>query len=379
MNVPHGGTLISQNFSLKQATTFLNQLSEYTSIEVSSSKADIIQNIGQGVLSPLTGFMTEQQTLSVLDDMRLPNDVPWTIPILLDVNQHNGFKEGDQVALTFNGEGLAQLTITDSFQIEKKYFAQQVFGTNDPNHPGVARVMTLAKFLIGGELMVVSRPPNQYAGVTLSPMETRILFKERGWRTIVAFQTRNPPHLGHEYVEKTALTFVDGLFINPLIGPKKAGDFRDEVILAAYEALMQTYFLRENSVLSILRSPMYYAGPKEAIHHAIMRKNFGCTHFIVGRDHAGVGKYYSPFAAQEIFDEFPDIGITVLPFKSFFYCTKCKSIANNKTCPHPDTDQISFSGTKIRQLFQEGKLPPESLMRREVAEVIASFDDAFVR
>jgi sulfate adenylyltransferase len=359
MNPPHGGTLISQLLSEQQVNKFQAELPEYPTIAISGAMGDIIQNIGHGILSPLTGFMTEEATQTVLDSMRLPSDVPWTIPIVLDIEEKNGIKPSDQVALTLNGFGVAKLSVEETYQVDKKHYAQQVFGTIDANHPGVARVNGMHKYLISGKLDVAPLLPETFTDVTLYPMETRILFKERKWRTIVAFQTRNPPHLGHEYVEKTALTFVDGIFINPLIGPKKLGDFRDDVILDAYRALMQTYFLKKNSVLSILRSPMYYGGPREAIHHSIMRKNFGCTHFIVGRDHAGVGKYYPPFAAQEIFDDFPDLGITPVPFKSFFYCKKCQSIANDKTCPHPTNNHIIFSGTKIRQFFNEGKIPPE--------------------
>ncbi len=379
MNQAHGGGLVSRILSEKASNKLKEQVSEFQDIAISSSMADIVQNVGHGVLSPLIGFMTKEEVDNVLDDMRLLSDTPWTIPILLDVDQTSGISIGDEVVLSLDGIPAATLSIEDIFTLNRRKFSQQVFGTQDSEHPGVARVHTMGKTLLGGKLSVISSPPTNFAEVTLYPLDTRILFKTKGWQTIVAFQTRNPPHLGHEYVEKTALTFVDGIFINPLIGPKKPGDFRDEVILDAYRALMKTYFLRENSVLSILRSPMYYAGPREAIHHAIMRKNFGCTHFIVGRDHAGVGIFYHPFAAQEIFSQFPDIGITSLPFKSFFYCTKCRSIANDKTCPHPTSDHVNFSGTEIRRHFKEGRIPPESLMRREVAEVIASHPEPFVK
>ncbi len=378
MNQAHGGHLVSRLLSDKDSDKLKVQISEYQTIDISSTLTDIVQNIGHGVLSPLTGFMTEDETNNVLDDMRLLSDVPWTIPIVFDVNQDNDFSVDDEVVLCLDGAPVAVLLVEDKFTLDKRYFSQQVFGTQDSEHPGVARTHTMEKTLLGGKLSVISSPPLNFEEVTLYPLDTRILFKTKRWRTIVAFQTRNPPHLGHEYVKKTALTFVDGIFINPLIGPKKQGDFRDEVILDAYRTLMKTYFLRENCVLSILRSPMYYAGPREAIHHAIMRKNFGCTHFIVGRDHAGVGKFYHPLAAQEIFDKFPDLEIIPLLFKSFFYCTKCRSIANEKTCPHPKSNHIDFSGTEIRRYFQEGRNPPESLMRREVAEMIASHPEPFV-
>ncbi|MFX1244859.1 MAG: sulfate adenylyltransferase, partial [Promethearchaeota archaeon] len=209
MNAPHGGILISQLLSEQQATKFHAELSDYPTIAISDAMGDIIQNIGHGILSPLTGFMTEEATQTVLASMRLPSDVPWTIPIVLDLEQTNGFSAGDQVALTLNDAGVAQLSVEEIYQVDKKHYAQQIFGTTDAEHPGVGRVQEMGQFLLSGQLAVVPRTPTTFADVTLYPMETRILFKERGWRTIVAFQTRNPPHLGHEYVEKTALTFVD--------------------------------------------------------------------------------------------------------------------------------------------------------------------------
>jgi sulfate adenylyltransferase len=210
------------------------------------------------------------------------------------------------------------------------------------------------------------------------PKETRFLFKEWRWRTIAGFQTRNAPHLGHEYVQKTALSFVDGIFINPLIGKKKFGDFKDDVILEAYEALLSNYYLKNSALLSTLETKMRYAGPREAIFHAIIRKNFGCTHFIVGRDHAGVGEYYGPYEAQDKFMEYPDLGITPIFFRNFFYCSKCGGVENDKICPHHSSYHISFKGTDLRQLLKEGKHPSEILMRPEVAAVILNHPSPFV-
>jgi sulfate adenylyltransferase len=204
-----------------------------------------------------------------------------------------------------------------------------------------------------------------------------VLFNTKGWHTVVGFQTRNVPHLGHEYVQKTALTFVDGLFINPVIGRKKAGDFKDAVILAAYEELVQHYYVRERTVMATLHTEMRYAGPREAIFHAIVRKNFGCTHFIVGRDHAGVGDYYAPYAAQEIFDDFPDLGIIPLFFTAFFYCRRCGSVAHEKICPHGVEARLDFSGTLLRQLLTD-RHAPDGLIRPEVAEIILGIDNPFV-
>lgn len=210
------------------------------------------------------------------------------------------------------------------------------------------------------------------------PKETRVLFEQKGWKRVAAFQTRNVPHLGHEYVQKAALTFTDGLFVNPLVGWKKPGDFRDEVIIKAYEALIEHYYPKDSVAFSVLRMEMRYAGPREAVHHAIVRKNFGATHFIVGRDHAGVGNYYGPYEAWDIFKNFPDLGITPLFVREAFYCKKCGGMVNEKICPHPEEYRIRISGTKLRKMIMEGKRPPEYMMRPEVAEVVLSFEDPFV-
>ena len=212
----------------------------------------------------------------------------------------------------------------------------------------------------------------------MSPKETRVLFGERGWINVIAFQTRNAPHIGHEYLQKTALAFADGIFINPVIGKKKSGDFTDEVIIETYQALVNNYYRKNSVVLSVLRYEMQYAGPKEAIMHAIMRKNFGCTHIVIGRDHAGVGNYYGPYAAQDIFKEFPDLGIEAMFFKEFYYCTKCLGIANEKICPHSESERLTFSGTKLRKMFLSGETPPKEFMRPEVSQVILQSKSAFV-
>jgi sulfate adenylyltransferase len=233
--------------------------------------------------------------------------------------------------------------------------------------------------LVGGEITLIDLPHNDFPKYHLVPRETRVLFKERGWRTVVGFQTRNVPHLGHEYLQKTALSFTDGLLINPVIGKKKPGDFTDRVIIDAYDVLIRNYYLRERAVLVTLQFEMRYAGPREAILHAIVRKNYGCTHFIVGRDHAGVGSYYAPYAAQEIFEEFPDLGISPIFFTSFFHCKRCGGVANDKTCPHGEGDHQSFSGTGIRELLGAGKRPPREIMRPEIADLVIEEVHPFVR
>ena len=268
--------------------------------------------------------------------------------------------------------------LDEKYSINKDELAKGTFDTNDPAHPGVATVRGMGEVLLGGKLDLIKEPTSPYDKYKLEPIETRVLFEEKGWKTVVGFQTRNPPHLGHEYVQKTALAFVDGVFINPVIGKKKKGDFQDQVILEAYEALMKNYYLKKSIVMSILPFEMRYAGPREAIFHAIVRKNFGCTHFIVGRDHAGVGNYYGPYDAQKIFENFPDLGISPLFFKSFFYCNKCGAATNEKACPHSQEERVNFSGTKIRKMLSQGQIPPKVLMRPEVAQVIAKYPNPFV-
>jgi len=331
-------------------------------------------------MSPLQGFMTSNDFHSVVDQMRLEDDTPWSIPVLLHASADFKAGAGDQVSLLGeSGSEVALLEFEDSFDFDPKETAKKVFKTDDPTHPGVANLYSKPAHAIGGRLVWVSSPQEDvFTPVTLSPKETRVLFNERGWKNIVAFQTRNAPHIGHEYVQKTALALADGIFINPVLGKKKSGDFTDEVIVAAYQALMKNYYPANTAVMSVLNYEMQYAGPREAILHAIMRKNFGCTHIAIGRDHAGVGKYYGPYEAQEIFGEFPDLGITPLFFREFFYCTKCAGIANEKICPHGESDHLTFSGTKLRTMFQSGQSPPTEFMRPEVSQVILKTAHPFV-
>ncbi len=376
---PHGGRLVRKLLSEKTKERILEESKEYQKINIREGTAIDIENIAHGIYSPLEGFLVENEFQSVLDDMRLPNDLPWSIPIVLDVKEKDlKFDVGDEILLYHKNIPIAVMNVDDIYKYDKKEFAQKVFKTTDINHPGVAKVYNMNEYLVGGEIRLLNELPNPFEKYTLRPIETRVLFKERKFETIVAFQTRNVPHLGHEYLQKSALTFVDGLFINPVLGKKKKGDYKDEVILKAYETLFKHYYPKDSAVLATVRYEMRYAGPREAIHHAIMRKNFGCTHFIVGRDHAGVGNYYGPYEAQEIFKNFPDLGITPMFFKEFFYCKKCKGIVNERICPHPMEDREYFSGTKIRNMIANGEIPPEYFMRKEVYETIMSFENPFV-
>jgi sulfate adenylyltransferase len=377
---PHGGKLIERVLTGAKKDEALDKAKRLPRLKLDPESVSDVENMATGVYSPLEGFLGEKDFRNVLNEMRLADDLPWTVPIVLDVDKAtaDGFKPGGEILLVNEEDRpVAILNLEEKYAYDKAEFAQKVFGTTDRAHPGVAKVMGMKDVLLAGKIDLIELAPTPFDRWKLSPRETRVLFKEKGWKTVVAFQTRNTPHIGHEYVQKTALTFTDGIFVNPVIGKKKKGDFKDEVILASYEELIRNYYLKERAVMAILQMEMRYAGPREAIHHAILRKNFGCTHIIIGRDHAGVGTYYHPYAAQEIFDEFPDLGIIPLFFRAFSFCKKCNSVVNEKTCPHPSPEHIQFSGTKIRDLLVQGIIPPAELIRPEVARIIMQFKEPF--
>lgn len=376
LSQPHGGTLVNRVADAAAAAR-LRQGGGPATLEVSRETADDVVNIATGAFSPLVGFMGRHDMDAVVRAGRLADGVPWTIPIVLDVDEGTARRLGDDVVLTHGGTPLARMQINERFTLDRRAVAAGVFGTEDESHPGVAEVMSWRPLLLAGPVELLGAPAGPHTRYTLTPRETRVLFAAKEWRTVVGFQTRNVPHLGHEYVQKTALTFVDGIFINPVIGRKKAGDFKDEVILAAYETLVRHYYLRDRAVLAVLRMEMRYAGPREAVHHAIVRKNFGCTHFVVGRDHAGVGSFYGPYAAQEIFDDYPDLGIVPLFFTAFFHCRRCGSVVNEKTCPHGAADRMDFSGSSFRAALLNGG-QSDIFVRPEVLEVVRQFPDPFV-
>jgi sulfate adenylyltransferase len=346
-------------------------------IDISSEVASDVWNLAIGAFSPLEGFMGPEDFRTTLSERRLANGLPWTIPIALDVSAEQADQLGKDVGLWYGGRPLALLADVTAYRYDHHEYAKLVFGTEDLAHPGVAHVFGLREVLLGGTVTVLDAVETPFTRYRLTPLETRELFTAKGWRSVVGFQTRNVPHLGHEYVQKTALAFVDGIFINPVIGRKKGGDFTDEVILGTYEALVRHYYPPARAVLATLHTEMRYAGPREAIFHAIVRKNFGCTHFIVGRDHAGVGQYYAPYAAQEIFEDFPDLEIVPLFFTAFFYCRRCGGVASDKTCPHDTDERLDFSGTLLRRLLTERRAP-DGLIRPEVADVILRTEQPFV-
>lgn len=378
MPKPHGGRLINRTLDDEAREEAKAKLDGLKALPINEETAKEVQNIAHGIFSPLEGFLNREDYLGVINECRLASDLPWTIPIVLDISPDSGIKEGEDIVLTHKAKPLAIMHVDETYEYSKPELAQKVFATTDPAHPGVDRVNQIEELLAGGKIDLIEEVGSPFSNYYLKPFETRFLFREKGWRTVVGFQTRNVPHVGHEYVQKTALTFTDGLFINPVIGKKKSGDFKDEVILKTYQVLIDNYYLKDRAVMAILPMEMRYAGPREAIHHAIVRKNFGCTHFIVGRDHAGVGNYYPPYAAQEIFDHFPDLGITPLFFKSFFYCRKCLGVVNEKTCPHGEEYHLNFSGTGIREMLTQGEGIPQELMRPEVVEIILGNKNPYV-
>ncbi len=345
-------------------------------ISLTRRQVSDVELLGNGGYTPLYGFLTREDYESVLNDMRLSDGTPWTIPITLAVPSEiaRTIKEGDPVGLTDpEGKPLAVLLVRDRYTYDKEEEARKVFGTTDEKHPGVAALYAQPEAYLGGEVWVLRLPEHrEFAKYCLTPTQTRALFQQRGWRTVVGFQTRNPIHRAHEYIIKCALEIVDGVLIHPIVGETKSDDIPAEVRMRCYEVLLENYFPADRVVLAINPAAMRYAGPREAIFHAIVRRNYGCTHFIVGRDHAGVGNYYGPYDAHRIFDLFtPDeLGITPLFFDQTFYCLRCGGMASVKTCPHGDEDHVNLSGTEVRRRLGEGlPLPPE-FTRPEVAQVL---------
>ena len=370
----HGGKLVNRIVEKDSAGLF--------SISITNDLANDVENIADGIFSPLEGFLNQQDFESVVSRGRLANDVAWTIPIVLDVDEDTSKKikeAGDVLLKNPDGTGVAILHVEDVFSFDKSKMNNGVYGTNDSTHPGVAKTNSMENFLIGGKIDYIQRPnESEIRNNRLTAIQTREYFEKSGWKTIVAFQTRNPPHVAHEMLQKTAITTRDGVFVNPLIGKKKSGDFKDEVIVKAYETMISNYYPENRCKLATLHTEMRYAGPKEAIHHAIMRQNYGCTHIIIGRDHAGVGKFYDPFAAHKIFDEYPELEIKPIFFPAFFYCKKCLTFTNPKVCPHDADSREQISGTMLREMLQKGESPSEFILRPEVAKVIIDFDKPFV-
>ena len=370
----HGGKLVNRVTDADPSGLF--------SVDISPDLANDVENIADGIFSPLEGFLNQQDFESVVSKGRLANGIAWTMPTVLDVDDDTGkkMKEAGNVLLKNpEGTGIAILHVEDVYSYDKQATVNGVYGTNDESHPGVAKTNSMNDFLVGGKIDYIQKQnETEIRKHRMTPSQTRELFEKAGWKTIVAFQTRNPPHVAHEMLQKNAITTRDGVFVNPLIGKKKSGDFKDEIIVKAYETMIENYYPQDKCQLATLHTEMKYAGPKEAIHHAIMRQNYGCTHIIIGRDHAGVGKFYDPFAAHKIFADYPELEIEPIFFPAFFYCKKCLTFTNPNVCPHDADDREQISGTKLREMIQNGEAPSEFILRPEVAKVIIDFDKPFV-
>ena len=362
---PHGGTLVDRTVE-----EFPDGWETLDRIQLTSRELSDLDMLACGALSPLEGFMGREDYDSVLEAMRLANGLPWALPVCLSVDEA---PRADQVVLADeDGAGYAVLDVDDVYEYDKEREAQQAFRTTDDAHPGVARLYTQKPLYLAGRVTVYERADRPFPGLAKDPAETRAEFAKRGWKRVVGFQTRNPIHRAHEYLTKVALETVDGLLIHPLVGDTKSDDVPAKIRVECYRVLIDGYYPRDRVVLSAFPAAMRYAGPREAIWHAICRKNYGCSHFIVGRDHAGVGDYYGTYDAQLIFDEFEPHELDIEPmfFEHSFWCKACGSMASAKTCPHSGDDHVFLSGTKVREMLEAGELPPKQFSRPEVAEVL---------
>lgn len=374
---PHGGQLINRIATPAERDEFLAQANHLPRIQLDERATSDLEMIAIGGFSPLKGFMEQDDYEKVIEDMHLVNGIPWSIPITLSVSKEvaEPLKEGSWVRLDDpTGHFVGVLELTQKYRYNKAHEAVNVYLTDDEQHPGVKVLYESGGINLAGPIWLLQRAPHPlFPKYQIDPLESRKMFQQRGWKTVVGFQTRNPIHRAHEYIQKCALETVDGLFLHPLVGATKSDDVPADVRMRCYEIMVDKYFPQNRVILAINPAAMRYAGPKEAIFHAIVRKNYGCTHFIVGRDHAGVGDYYGTYDAQEIFDEFKpqELGIIPMKFEHAFYCTRTQQMATSKTSPSTKEERIHLSGTKVREMLRRGELPPAEFSRAEVAAELA--------
>ena len=380
---PHGGELIDRMAPEDQRAELLQRAEGLTKVILGPRALSDLEMISTGVFSPLTGFMVSEDYESVVETMRLKNGLVWSLPITLPVSEEeaNDIRVGEEIALA-DGTGriLATMIVEDRYSYDKEHEAQEVFGTTSEEHPGVAAVYRQKDVLLGGEVTLLVDDPNPkpFPEYHYGPRELRKVFAEKGWKRVVGFQTRNPVHRSHEYIQKSALEIVDGLLLNPLVGETRSEDIPADVRMRSYETILDRYYPMDRTMLAVFPAAMRYGGPREAIFHSICRKNYGCTHFIVGRDHAGPGKdskgnpFYGDYEAQHIFDEFEEeeIGLTPLFFEHAFFCLQCQGMGTTKTCPHDSEHHVFISGTKVREMLSKGEYPPPEFSRPEVIEVL---------
>ena len=374
---PHGGELIDRLATEQEKQDFLAKADSLPRVRLDKRATSDLVMIAIGGFSPIDGFMGQQDYIGVVEKMRLASGLPWSVPVTLSVAEEvaEPLTEGSLVRLDNpDGKFIGVLKLTEKYTYDKKHEAINVYRTEEEAHPGVKVIYDQGAVNLAGPVWLLEREDHpQFPKYQIDPAASRAMFKERGWKTVVGFQTRNPIHRAHEYIIKCALEIVDGLFLHPLVGATKSDDIPADVRMRCYEIMMENYFPQDRVILAINPSAMRYAGPREAIFHALIRKNYGCTHFIVGRDHAGVGDYYGTYDAQEIFGEFTpeELGITPLKFEHAFYCTRTEQMATAKTSPANKDERIHLSGTKVRAMLREGKTPPPQFSRPKVAEELA--------
>ena len=373
----HGGQLINRLATPAERDEFMVQADKLPRVQLDERATSDLVMIAIGGFSPLQGFMAQDDYENVVDNMRLVNGLPWSVPVTLSVSEEQAepLKEGGWVRLDDpNGRFVGVLELTQKYQYNKTHEAVKVYGTDEDKHPGVKVVYEQGAINLAGPIWLLQRDPHPlFPDYQIDPVNSRKMFLERGWKTVVGFQTRNPIHRAHEYIQKCALETVDGLFLHPLVGATKSDDIPADVRMRCYEIMVDKYFPQNRVILAINPSAMRYAGPREAIFHALIRKNYGCTHFIVGRDHAGVGDYYGTYDAQLIFDEFEpgELGITPMKFEHAFYCKRTEQMATSKTSPSTPEERVHLSGTKVREMLRRGELPPAQFSRAEVAAELA--------